>query len=591
MLKRIFPILAWGVQLNRATLGKDLMAALVVAVMLIPQAMAYAMLAGLPPQAGLYASLVPLLLYGVFGTSRTLAVGPVAVVSLMTAVAISEVSPPGSADYHLAALTLALLSGAFMVLMGLLRLGFLTQLLSHPVISAFISAAAILIAGSQVRHLLGITTTGKTLPELLPSVAANLSSTNVVTLALASAVLVFLLWSRRGLATALRRLGLAADLATLLGRSALLVAVLLSTLAVWALDLPSHGVSVVGAIPRGLPSLSRPEFSWEMLQALALPATMIALIGFVESISIAKTLAAKRRQHLDPDRELIALGAANFGAAFTGAMPVTGGLSRSMVNFDAGAQTPAAGLLTALTVALVLLFLTPLLYFLPQATLAAIIIVAVLALLDLETLRHTWRLSKADGAAMVTTFGVTLTLGVAAGLLAGVGLSVLLHLFFTTRPHIARLGQVAGTAHYRNVDRHALVTAPHVLALRVDESLYFPNVAILERRIGEDVAAQPELTDVVLVCAAINTVDASAVESLMAINQRLASSGLRFHLAEVKGPVMDRLQRSPLLQALSGQVFLCHHDAMQALAPEITATADTSPRCAHLQRTGTAPQG
>ncbi|MGY6634975.1 MAG: SulP family inorganic anion transporter [Alkalilacustris sp.] len=572
-MRRFLPVLDWGRTYDRATFGADLTAALVVTVMLIPQAMAYAMLAGLPPQAGLYGAMLPLILYAVLGTSRTLAVGPVAVVALMTAAAAGEVAPAGSEAFHLAALALAALSGAMLLVMGVLRLGFLANFLSHPVISGFITAAGLLIAASQLRHLTGAPIEGRTLPDLLLSIPGGLAGLNPPTMALSAGALVILFWSRRGLAPALERAGATPRVAALAARSGLLVAVVVSTLVVWLLGLEAAGVAVVGDIPRGLPPLSWPPLSADLLGALLVPAAMIAVVGYVESISIAQTLAARRRQSIDPDRELVALGAANLGAAASAAMPVTGGLSRSLVNFDAGARTPAAGAFTAAGIALGLLALTPLMHHLPRAALAAVIVVAVASLLDLRALPRTWAYSRADGSAMAATIAVTLLVGVEQGLLAGVVLSLGLHLWRTSRPHVAVVGQVPGTEHFRNRRRHAVTTTPDVLSLRIDESLYFPNARFLEDTINDHVATSPGLRHVVLMCTAVNEIDASALESLEAINSRLRDAGVRLHLSEVKGPVMDRLGRSHFLEDLSGKVFLTQFDAMMALAPEVTTRA------------------
>ena len=571
MLMKFLPFLTWARRYSRADLGNDVIAALVVTIMLVPQAMAYAMLAGLPAQAGLYGAMLPLLLYAAFGSSPSLAVGPVAVVALMTAAAAGAVAEIGAPGFHLAALWIALLSGGMMLALGLLRLGFLANFLSHPVISGFITAAGILIAASQLRHLLGADVTGKTLPEVLPSLVANISGLSLLTVLLSALVLGFLFWSRSGMARLLMRLGLSAPLAKLLAKTALLIAVVGSTVAVWGLGLDQRGIAVVGDIPRGLPLIGLPEFDLTLIQLLAAPALMIAIVGYVESVSIAQTLAAKKRQSIDPDRELVALGLANLGAGVTQAMPVTGGLSRSIVNYDAGAATPAAGAITAVLIGIAVLALTPLMFYLPRATLAAIIIVAVASLLDFRALPRTWAYSRADGAAMAATMAVTLLIGVEQGLLAGVGLSLFLYLFRTSRPHMAVVGQVPGTEHFRNVNRYAVVTDPSVFSIRVDESLYFPNARALEDRIQQALSDVPELRHVVLQCNAVNYIDASALESLEAINDRLRAADVTFHLSEVKGPVMDQLQRSHFLQDLSGQVFLTQFDAMQALAPQITS--------------------
>ncbi|MCC5961694.1 MAG: sulfate permease [Rhodobacteraceae bacterium] len=578
MLTRFLPFLVWARQYERSFLAQDLIAASVVTIMLVPQGMAYAMLAGLPPQAGLYGAMLPLLLYAAFGSSRSLAVGPVAVVALMTAAAAGLVAEMGAPGYHLAALWLALLSGAMLLLMGVFRLGFIASFLSHPVISGFITAAGILIAASQLRHLLGADITGKTLPQVIPSLLGNLGNLSLPTVLLSAAVLGFLFWSRAGLARILRRVGLSEPVAKLLGRTALLIAVVASTLLVWALGLEGRGVAILGDIPRGLPEFGLPEFDLTLIQILAAPALMIAIVGYVESISIAQTLAAKKREAIDPNRELVALGLANLGAGVSNAMPVTGGLSRTIVNFDAGARTPAAGAITALFIGGAVLVLTPLMFYLPRATLAAIIIVAVVSLLDFRALPRTFAYSRADGAAMAATMAVTLLVGVEQGLLAGVGLSLVLYLYRTSRPHIAVVGQVPGTEHFRNVERHHVTTDPAIFAIRVDESLYFPNARVLEDRIVQALATEPALQHVVLQATAINYIDASALESLEAINDRLKAAGVQFHLSEVKGPVMDQLARSHFLDELNGQVFLTQYDAMADLSPTVTQDCVTQPR-------------
>ena len=563
-------MLQWAPQYDRATLGADLLAALIVTIMLIPQSLAYAMLAGLPPEAGLYASVAPLLLYALFGTSRVLAVGPVAVVSLMTAATIGQHAAVGSHAYGAIAITLAFMSGAMLLLMGVLRLGFLANFLSHPVISGFISASGLLIAASQLKVLLGVKAEGHNFVELVAALAQQLPHTHGLTLAVGAAATGFLFWTRSGLKPLLLRMGLRARMADALSKAGPVAAIALSAGMAWALDWPAQGLKVVGSVPQGLPPLTLPLWDLELWSALAVPALLISVVGFVESVSVGQTLAAKRRQRIEPDQELVALGASNLSAALTGGFPVSGGFARSVVNFDAGAQTPAAGVFTAIGIALASLLLTPALYYLPQATLAATIVVAVLSLVDLGMLGRTWRYSKTDFLAGLTTLLVTLVQGVEMGLVVGVGVSLALFLFRTSRPHIAEVGLVPGTEYFRNVLRHAVLTSPQVLGLRVDESLYFANSRALEDRVNEAVARSPTLAHVVLQCSAINDIDASALESLEAIEKRLRDSHIALHLSEVKGPVMDRLQATHFLQDLSGQVFLTHFQAIQALAPEIT---------------------
>ena len=565
-LARYLPILDWGRNYDRATLTSDLVAAVIVTIMLIPQSLAYALLAGLPPEAGIYASIAPILLYAVFGTSRALAVGPVAVVSLMTAVAIGQVAEAGSMGYAAAALTLALLSGAMLLACGLLRLGFIANFLSHPVIAGFITASGLLIATSQLKHILGVPAGGHTLIEMLGSLAAHLGAVHWPTLIIGVLATGFLFWVRKGLKPLALRAGLGPRMADLLARTGPVAGVAVSTLAVWALSLDGQGVAIVGAVPQGLPPLTLPDLSPDLLATLALPAALISLIGFVESVSVAQTLAARRRQRIDPDQELIGLGAANIGAAFTGGYPVTGGFARSVVNFDAGAETPAAGAFTALGLALAAVALTPLIFYLPTATLAATIIVAVLSLVDFSILRKSWAYSRADFAAVLATILLTLGLGVEAGVSAGVLISIGLHLYKTSRPHVAEVGLVPGTQHFRNVLRHEVLTDPAVLSLRVDESLFFANARFLEDLIQDRVAEDCPIRHVALMCSAVNEIDFSALESLEAINERLKALGIGLNLSEVKGPVMDRLKRSHFLDALNGRVFLSHYDAWMALA-------------------------
>jgi SulP family sulfate permease len=562
---RYLPILDWGRAYSRSALTNDLIAAVIVTIMLIPQSLAYALLAGLPPEAGIYASIVPIMLYAVFGTSRALAVGPVAVVSLMTAAAIGQVAEQGTAGYAVAALTLAAMSGLMLLAMGLLRLGFLANFLSHPVISGFITASGILIAASQLKHILGVEARGHTLIELLQALVGALGETSLITLAIGAGATAFLFWVRKGLKPALLGVGLPPKLADVATKAGPVAAVAATTALVWALGLDARGVAIVGAVPQSLPPLTLPSASWELVSALAAPALLISVIGFVESVSVAQTLAAKRRQRIDPDQELIGLGAANIGAAFTGGYPVTGGFSRSVVNFDAGAETPAAGAFTAVGLAIAAMALTPLVYYLPQATLAATIIVAVLGLVDTAVLRRSWTYSKADFAAVLATILMPLGVGVEAGVVAGVGLSIALHLFKSSRPHVAEVGQIAGTEHFRNVDRHAVLTDPTLLSLRVDESLYFANARFLEDLIQDRVATDSPVRNVVLMCSAVNAIDFSALESLEAINARLKTAGVGFHLSEVKGPVMDRLRRTDFLDHLNGEIFLSQNDAFRRL--------------------------
>ena len=569
MLRRYLPILTWGAEYSRQTFANDLMAAIIVTIMLIPQSLAYALLVGLPPQVGLYASMAPLVLYAIFGTARALAVGPVAVASLMTAAAAGQITTQGTPEFLGVTIAIAMVVGLMLIVMGLLRLGFLANFLSHPVISGFITAAAVQIAAGQVGPLLGISAKGESLLEVLNSLVPNLIKTNPYTAAIGLSALVLLFWARSSLKPLLLRLGLGERTADIVAKVAPAMAIVVTTSAVWGFGLHTLNVSILGTVPQGLPKLALPPFDVALWTKILVPALLICIVGYVESISVALTLAAKRRQRVSPDQELMALGAANVGAAVSGSFPVTGALSRSVVNFEAGAQTPAAGAFTAVGVAIATLFLTPLLFFLPKAVLGAIIIVAVLSLVDIGALKHTYAYSKADFAAMVATILLTWVEGVEAGLLAGVALSIFLHLYATSRPHVAVVGQIPGTAHFRNVERHTVVTDPEILSLRVDESLYFPNARFLEDLVNDAVAANPAIRHIILECPAVNTIDASALESLEAINSRLRDGGITLHLSEVKGPVMDRLKRSHFLEELTGKVHLSQFEAVSSIKPAL----------------------
>jgi SulP family sulfate permease len=566
-IRRYLPILDWASAYNRETATNDLVAAVIVTIMLIPQSLAYAMLAGLPPEMGLYASILPLVAYAIFGTSRTLAVGPVAVVSLMTAAAVGNLALQGTAEYAAAAIVLAFLSGLMLVLMGVFRLGFIANFLSHPVIAGFITASGILIAASQLRHILGIPGGGHTLVEIAHGLWANLPATNPITLVIGAGAAAFLFWVRKGLKPLLVRIGLGPRLADIVAKAGPVAAVAVTTLAVWGFGLDKRGVAIVGSVPQGLPPFTVPSFDLDIWTALAGSAALISIIGFVESVSVAQTLAAKKRQRIVPDQELVGLGASNIAAAFSGGYPVTGGFARSVVNHGAGAETPAAGAFTAVGILVAAMLLTPLIYFLPTATLAATIIVAVLSLVDLSILGKAWRYSKADFAAVFVTIALTLGFGVEAGVSAGVLLSILLYLYKTSRPHIAEVGLVPGTQHFRNIRRHRVETHPEVLTIRIDESLYFANARFLEDYVYDRVVPDKALRHVILMCSAVNEIDMSALESLEAINHRLHGLGIALHLSEVKGPVMDRLQRAHFLDELTGRVFLSQYDAMRALTP------------------------
>lgn len=577
MLKRFFPILEWGSTYNGKTAINDLLVAVIVTIMLIPQSLAYAQLAGLPAQVGLYASMAPLILYAIFGTSRSLAVGPVAVVSLMTASAIAPLAQQGTPEYLGAAIGLAIISGLMLIGLGLLRLGFLANFLSHPVISGFITASGIQIAAGQLTPVLGIPAKGETFIQQFISLIENAPNINLYTAAIGIPAFIFLYWVRSHLSPILTKWGLPKRRADIVARVGPVIAIVLSILAVWFFNLQDRGVKIVGTIPQGLPAIALPVFDGALWKLLIMPALLISVVGYVESISVAQTLAAKKRQRIEPDQELIALGAANVGSALSGGFPVTGGFARSVVNFDAGAETPAAGAFTAIGIAMATLLLTPLLYFLPNATLGATIMVAVLSLVNLKALKHTYHYSKIDAAAMAATILLTLVAGVEIGLIAGVALSIGAHLFRTSRPHVAIVGQVPGTRTFRNINRYQVITDPEIVTMRVDESLYFPNARFLEDEVNKLISENPQMKHFILQCTAVNSIDISALESLESINQRLKELDIQFHLSEVKGPVMDGLKKTHFKDVLTGGIHLSQYDALHKINPGLAEKTEKMP--------------
>jgi len=564
-LRAFFPILEWLPQYNRQAFAGDALAGLIVAIMLVPQGMAYALLAGLPPEVGLYASIVPLIIYGLLGSSRSLAVGPVAIVSLMVASTLGNVVENGTIDYVSGAVLLAFISGALLLVMGLARLGFLVNFLSHPVISGFTSAAALVIGFSQLKHLLGIEIPRSHLiSDTLRDAIGQISEINSAALLIALMSLALLVLWKSSVPRMLATAGISRSILNPISKAGPLVVVLLTTLLVWNFGLhESHGVKVVTSIPAGLPPLTLPSLNVEIVRELLPAALLISIVGFLESVSVAKSLASKRRQKIDANQELIALGAANIGSSFTSGYPITGGFSRSLVNFTSGAITPLSSIITATLVGMTVLFLTPLLYFLPKATLAAIIVVAVASLVDTHSLKQAWTFNKADALSLVTTFVSVLTLGIEKGILVGAGLSIALYLWRTSRPHVAVVGRVGKTEHFRNVQRHSVNTDPKILAVRIDESLYFANSASLEDRLLAQVADSEQLEHLVLIMSAVNFIDASALETLESLIVKLRDAGVTLHLAEVKGPVMDRLNLIDFKQTLGvGNIYLSTHEAI-----------------------------
>ena len=493
--------------------------------------------------------------------------GPAALTSLITASAAGTLAQGDPQLFIKAAIGMGLLSGLFLVAMAILRLGWLTNLLSHPVITGFISGCAILIATSQLKHLLRIDATGEELVTLAQTLAQQLPQTHWLTLGI-SLIAITCLLIPKYLAAPLKATRLPGWLVAFISKCGPIVAVLVTTLLTVSLSLDSRGLALVGAIPAGLPHFTLPGLGREHWQSLITPAALLALIGFVESISLAQALAAKRRERVDANRELMGLGLANIGSGLSGAFAVTGSFSRTTVNYDAGARTPMAGLLTGIGIALVALFFTGWFQYLPLASLAAIIVVGILPLINLSELKHLWAFSRPDALAMAATLAGVLLINVQSGLLLGVALSVALFMWRTSQPHVAELGRIPGTHHFRNMDRHSVELTEEVLSIRVDESLYFGNARTLEDRIYDEAQAHPQIQHVVLHCSGINHLDASAVESLESLNERLKNAGVTLNLSNVKGPVMDVLIKTDFQKVLTGRVYLSHYQAMEVLAPE-----------------------
>lgn len=554
----------WATPYPRQHLGSDVLAGIIVTILVIPQSLAYALLAGLPPQIGLYVSIFPVIAYALFGSSMVQAVGPVAISSIMTYSVLAPIAAPGSPEYLVLAATLALGSGLLLLACGLLRLGFLAQLLSRPVIAGFISGSAVLIVFSQLKYLFGMTPAGSDAWHVISALftQGRIDAGTLIGLT-AIAVLAF---SRLGLAGLLGKIGLKPASTAMIVRLVPLFVVLAGTAAVigWNLD-HRHGVAVVGSIVEGLPGLNLFLPAFAELKLLALPILLMALIGMVQNISMAQALAIRRRERIDANAELVGLGSANVVSAFYGGMPVGGGVSRSAVNVAAGAQTPLASIISALAMLAIVAGAAPLFARLPLAVLAASIIVAAISMIDLRALRQAWDYDRADGIAALGTASGVFLLGLEAGIGLGILFSLATLVYRTSTPHIAVIGRIPHSEHFRNVERYEVETIPGVIFLRIDESLFFGNLDAVESRLASELEKAGDTRDVVLIMSAVNRVDTTAMEVLSDLNRELAGRHIRLHLAEVKGPVQDRLTSTPLWKELSGQVFLAVNDAYEAL--------------------------
>lgn len=542
-VSRWVPAADWLMNYQRQDLRGDMVAGITVAMMLIPQAMSYAMLAGLPPYIGLYASVVPLIVYALLGTSRQLAVGPVAMVALLVASGVGAIADVGSAHYIALAILLALMVGVIQLGMGVFRLGFLTNFMSHPVISGFTSAAALIIAFSQLQHIVGLSLPRtENIALLVATVLSRLSEVNLAALAIGVTGIVAILLIKR--------------LNPLLPGA--MIVVVVATATVWLFGLDERaGISVVGEVPAGFPAFAVPAINLEDMSDLMFIALTIAFIGFIESIAVAKKIATEKQYDIDPNKELIGLGMANIAGSFFRAMPVTGGFSRTAVNSTAGANTGLASIITAILIGIALLVLTPLFYFIPNAILASVIMVAVFGLIDTKEVKHLWQVKREDLAMLAVAFFGTLILGVKVGIFAAVAVSMLWFVIKTTRPHYAVLGRLPGTAVYRNLKRHPdAETVPHVLALRLDAQFYYGNVSFLKEVIRDAEAnMDTDLRALVLDASAMNQLDSSADTALHELLRDYRQRGIELFVANVKGPVKDVMNRSGFSKKLGEEHF------------------------------------
>ncbi len=575
MFIRLFPAWRWLKDYTTADMQNDTIAGIVFTIMVVPQSLAYAMLAGLPAITGLYASVLPSVLYSLFGTSQTLAVGPVALTSVMTASAVLPFAVSGTDQYTTIAILLAFLSGIMLLVLSILQLGFLTNLLSHPVISGFISASAILIILGQIKHLLGIQAHGNTLIPLLNSLYVHIKSTNIVTFLLSIISIASLFLMKHYFAIILGRLGFSEKMVQLFDKSGPILVLVFTTLMVANLSLDNMGVSIIGDVPSTIPKLNIDAIHINILEKLLPSAFLVSIVGFVGSVSVAQTYAAKYRQDIDPNQELMGLGLANIGSALCGAFPVTGGLSRTVLNVDSGAKSPMTGIISAVFILLTLFFLTPLFFYLPTAILSVIISVSMVRLISLQDFCNLWYFSKREAILLLITFFVVLVEGMETGLIVGVTLSLLFFLWHASHPHIAIVGRFPGIEHFRGIQRFTAETNTHILTVRIDESLFFANARVLEDRLKTIVFQNADIKHLILMCTAVNMIDASAIQSLEKIVNHLADSSIKVHLSEVKGSVMDKLEKSILPGILTGEIFLTQQKAIQTLEKTFNNTPET----------------
>lgn len=570
-LAALFPLIQHLKGYRRVDVYDDLIAGSVTATLLVPQTLAYSLLAGLPPQMGIYAAIVPTILYALLGSSRMSVVGPVAVQAVMIAAALSAFVAAHPGQAAAGALMVAAMSGALLLGMGALRMGWLTHFISRPVLSGFCTGAAIFIISTQLGSILGVSVPRDGTPlDSVIAVVKGVSEGNLHTAGFGLGALLLLILARQPLAALFRIFKLPSQIAVMLGRAAPLLAVAVATFVSIGFNAAAEGVKLIGSIPQALPQPSLAVLQLSGWVELLPSALLIAIVGYVETISVARVLAFRRRQKVDADQELIALGIANLGAAGFGAMPVAGGFTKSSANFEAGAKSQLSAILAALWVALIAALFTGLLQELPRAVLSAIIIVAVWKLIDLDSLRHNWRFSRGDGASQIVTIAGVLLLGVEQGLVAGTVLAAMLFLYRTSRPYIVELGRIPGTEHFRSALRRNVELFDPMLIIRIDESLYFANTPKVESELQRLVVDHPRATDVVLVMSAVGHIDASSLEMLEQFEHELSASNIRLHLSEAKGPLMEQLKGTVLLERIGpSRLHLTTYGALASMSADM----------------------
>jgi len=554
LLKKYIPILSWLPDYNKAAFSGDISAGLTVGVMLIPQGIAYAMIAGLPPIYGLYTAMTPQVIYAIFGTSRQLSVGPTAMDSLIVAAGITSIATVGPDNYIAAAILLAFLMGLMQLAFGIFKLGFLVNFLSKPVISGFTSAAAIIIGLNQLKHIFGIEIPrSNQAHSLLYDTGITINSTNLITLCL-------------GIGTILTIIILKKYFKKI---PAALTSVVLGILIVQFFHLDLYGVHIIRDIPTGLPSPSIPDFTQNYFNDLLPLALTLSLIAFMEAISQAKAIEDKHNDYkVDANQELIALGLSNIVGSIFKSYPSTGGFSRTAVNDQAGAKTGMSFIIAAGVVALTLLFLTPLFYYLPKAVLGGIIIVAVMGLINIKYPVKLWKYKKDDLIMLLGTFAVTLTIGIKEGIIVGVILSLGFLIFRSTRPHIAECARIEGTNYFKNVKRFDNTKGrKDVLILRFDGQLYFANTNYFKDQLNDMIAKKgPTLKLVILNAEAINHLDSSAVHMMDTTIKELCKKEIYFAVAGAIGPVRDIIFNSGLSETIGKELMFAEvNEALECL--------------------------